>query len=102
MGRDLHHVRDEEARSEETAGAILGWLAGEPDMLGRFLALSGMQAQQLRGAVNDPQFLAGMIDFLMGHEPSLMAFCEATGTKPELVAAAWRHYAKPGLDSREY
>jgi hypothetical protein len=55
-----------------------------------------------RSAVNDPQFLAGMIDFLMGHEPTLMAFCDATGTKPEVVAAACHHYSKPGLDSGEY
>jgi hypothetical protein len=102
MARDAHGAAGQEARSEETAAAILGWLAGEPDMLGRFLSLSGLQPQQLRSAVNDPQFLAGMIDFLMGHEPTLMAFCDATGTKPEVVAAACHHYSKPGLDSGEY
>ena len=87
---------------QETAVAVLGWLAGEPDMLGRFLALTGIEPGQLRGAVNDPGFLAGMLDFLMGHEPTLLAFCEATGTKPEAVVSAWQHFAKPGLDSGEY
>ena len=88
--------------AEHTAVAILGWLAAEPDMLGRFLALSGLQAVQLREAVNDPGFLAGMIDFLVSHEPTLLSFCEATGTAPQTVEAAWRHYSKPGLDSGEY
>jgi hypothetical protein len=88
--------------AEETAAAILTWLAGEPDMLGRFLALSGVQPTQLRSAINDPGFLAGMIDFLMQHEPTLLAFCEATETKPEAVMAAAHHYSKPGLDSGEY
>ena len=88
--------------AEETAAAILGWLANEPDMLGRFLALSGVQPNQMRDAVNDPGFLAGMIDFLMAHEPTLLAFCEATETKPETVAAAWHHYSGPGLDSGDF
>jgi hypothetical protein len=86
-------------QAEEVAGTVLGWLAGEPDMLSRFLALSGMQAQQLRDAVDDPQFLAGMIDFLMAHEPTLMAFCEATETKPEAVAAASHYYSGPSFGS---
>ncbi|WP_165220273.1 DUF3572 domain-containing protein [Affinirhizobium pseudoryzae] len=84
---------------DETAAAILQWLAGEPDMLGRFLALSGVQPTQMRSAVNDPGFLAGMVDFVMAHEPTLMTFCEASQWKPEAVVLAWHHYSGPGLDS---
>ena len=102
MRRDPGNTRSGAAQAEETAAAILGWLASEPDMLGRFLALSGVQPSQMRNAVNDPGFLAGMIDFLMAHEPTLLAFCEATDTKPETVAAAWHHYSGPGLDSGDY
>lgn len=83
---------------EETAVTLLGWLASEPDMMSRFLALSGIQAPQLRQAINDPGFLAGMLDFVMAHEPSLMAFCETTNTKPESVVAAWHHYSGPAMD----
>ncbi len=32
--------RDIQPAAEETAVAVLGWLANEPDMLSRFLALS--------------------------------------------------------------
>jgi hypothetical protein len=99
MRHDQQGIRSGAVQAEEIAGTVLGWLAGEPDMLSRFMALSGMQPQQLRYAVNDPQFLAGMIDFLMAHEPTLMAFCEATGTKPEAVAAASHHYSGPGFGS---
>lgn len=81
----------------EVAAEVLGWLANEPDMLSRFLALSGLRTDQLRQAVNDPGFLAGLLDFIMGHEPSLMAFCEATGTKPETVSAAWHKLSGPML-----
>ncbi|PZM16822.1 DUF3572 domain-containing protein [Rhizobium tubonense] len=87
---------------QETAVAVLAWLANEPDMFGRFLALTGIEPAQVRGAVNDPGFLAGMLDFLMNHEPTLMAFCEASGTPPEAVAAASAHFSPPGLSSGEY
>lgn len=90
-------MRDKQSLTDpqETAIAILGWLATEPDMLSRFLALSGTTADQIRGAANDPGFLAGLLDFIMAHEPSLMAFCDATGTKPETVAAAWHKLSGP-------
>ena len=90
------------AAPEETAGAIPSWLADEPDMFSRFLALSGLQPGQLRSVIDDPGFLGGMIDFLMSHEPTLMAFCEATETRLDTVAAASHYYSKPALDSGDY
>jgi hypothetical protein len=87
---------------QETAIKVLGWLANEPDMFGRFLALTGIEPVQVRNAINDPGFLAGMLDFLMGHEPTLMAFCAATETAPEAVMAAAHHFSPPGLNSGEY
>ncbi|SFB60978.1 Protein of unknown function [Rhizobium sp. NFR07] len=89
-------------QAEETAAAVLGWLASEPDIFQRFLALSGVTPDQIRHAISDPGFLAGMIDFIMGHEPTLLAFCEATGTKPEAVVAASHHYSGPDFGSGEY
>lgn len=87
---------------QETAIAVLGWLANEPDLFGRFLALTGIEPGQVRGAINDPGFLSGMLDFLMNHEPTLMAFCAASGTAPEAVMAAAHHFSPPGLSSGEY
>ena len=74
--------------AEATAVAILGWLAGEPDLISRFLALTGVAPSEVRNAVNDPGFLAGLVDFLMSHEPTLLAFSAATGIKPEAVVEA--------------
>ncbi|HCV70439.1 MAG TPA: DUF3572 domain-containing protein [Agrobacterium sp.] len=102
MLRDTKNKDNGGKDPQETAAAILGWLANEPEMLGRFLALSGLQANMLRHAAHDPGFLAGLTDFLTSHEPDLMAFCAATDTSPETVAAAWHHFSGPGLDSGEY
>ncbi|MBO9629686.1 MAG: DUF3572 domain-containing protein [Shinella sp.] len=74
--------------AEATAVTILGWLAGEPELLSRFLALTGVSPSEVRTAVKDTGFLAGIVDFLMSNEPDLLAFCDATGTKPEAVVHA--------------
>lgn len=81
--------------AEATAVAILGWLAGEPDLLSRFLALTGVAPSDVRDAANDPGFLAGLVDFLMGHEPTLLAFCEASGVQPEAVIRAHAVFSGP-------
>ncbi len=92
----------EKVDAAELAVAVLGWLANEPDMLSRFLALSGLGPHDLRSAMQDTGFHAGLLDFVMNDEPSLMAFCAVSGYKPEQVAAAWARISGPGLDSGQY
>lgn len=102
MHSNFKSDRPSAADPQDIAIQVLGWLANEPDMLGRFLALSGTSPGQMRDAMNDIGFLAGMLDFLMSHEPTLMSFCEATDNKPETVVAAWQRLSGPGLSSGEY
>jgi len=84
------------SRSDAEALAIgaLGFIASDPVLMPRFLAMSGIEAVQIRRAAAEPGFLAGVLGFLLGHEPSLMAFCEASGTEPATVGRAKR--ALPG------
>jgi hypothetical protein len=102
MHRQANAQEHAAKQAEETAASVLGWLAGEPDMLQRFLSLSGIAPNQIRSAMTDPGFLAGIIDFVMGHEPTLLAFCEVTGTKPETVVAASHYYSGPHMGSGDY
>lgn len=90
------------ADATETATTVLAWMAGEQDILSRFLALTGAGPQDLRQMAADPGFLGAILDFIMGHEPDLMRFCEETGNRPEDVAAAWQKLSGPGLDSGEF
>lgn len=80
--------------ADEIAIDILAWLAGEPELLSRFLALTGTEPGALRTAITEPGFLGGLIAFLMDHEPTLLAFCEATCTAPQDVVSA--HMALSG------
>lgn len=102
MQSNFKKPKGSDADPQEIAIAVLGWLANEPDMFGRFLALTGMEPTQLRHAVNEPSFLGGLLDFLMNHEPSLMAFCAASDTPPEAVMAASAHFSGASLGSGEY
>ena len=85
-------------QAETLAIAALGFIAQDADLLPRFLAVTGISAGDIRTAAAEPGFLAGVLDFLLAHEPSVMAFAAATGADPAALAAARR--ALPGGDDR--
>ena len=64
------------------------FLAGDPELLPRFLALTGIEANQIRDAAREPGFLAGVLGFFLAHEPSLLKLCEAIGIEPAVIQAA--------------
>ena len=56
----------------------------------RFLALTGIETDELRRRADDPALLASLIAFLEAHEPDLLAVCEEVGVKPEALVEARR------------
>jgi hypothetical protein len=71
--------------AETLAIEALGFIAGDPDTLARFLTASGLGPSTLRRAAADPAFLAGVLDFLLGNEPELVAFAARAGIPPERI-----------------
>ena len=80
---------------EDLAIAALGFLAGEPDRLSRFLDLCGLGPHNLRAAAADPGFLAAVLDYVAGDEPLLVAFAADQGFPPERVVVARRAMDAP-------
>ncbi|MRG55602.1 DUF3572 family protein [Phyllobacterium sp. SYP-B3895] len=76
--------------AQQFAIDALVFLAQDSELLSRFLALTGISADQIRTAAGEPGFLAGVLQFYLGHEPTLMKFCETTGTDPASFQAALR------------
>ena len=68
----------------------VAWLASDSAALGRFLAESGIGPADLRQAVGDAAFLAGVLDHLLADERRLLAFCQADNIAPAKPAAARR------------
>lgn len=77
-----------ETEAQALAIEALAWLAQDKDLLPRFLALTGLEASSIRQAAREPGFLAGVLQFFLGHEPTLMRFCEGTGKDPASLQRA--------------
>ncbi|MDE2363390.1 MAG: DUF3572 domain-containing protein [Hyphomicrobiales bacterium] len=81
--------------AERIAVSGLGFLAAEPERLDRFLALTGLDAAQLREAAAEPGFFLAILDHIAGHEPDLLAFSAESALAPERIAAARAILAGP-------
>ena len=93
--------RQNRENAEALAIRALGFVAADPELLPRFLAISGIDAGAIRQAAREPGFLAGVVQFIVAHEPTLMRFAEETGTPPAAVGKALR--ALPlGDDNHEH
>jgi hypothetical protein len=66
----------------------LGWLLGDDARARRFLDLTGLTPESLRGALAEPATHRAVLDFLCAHEPDLIGASEALGVAPGELAAA--------------
>jgi hypothetical protein len=82
--------------AEAIAVQALAYLASDPDRLGRFLALSGLDVAEIRAAAAQPGFLAGVLDHIAGDEALLTAFAEDLGIAPAEVGKAHTELASGG------
>lgn len=74
--------------AENIAVEALGFLAREPEYLGRFLAATGIGPHDIRNMAEDSSFLAGVLEFVMSDETLLLTFTENVRVRPTLIAAA--------------
>jgi len=79
-------------QQQEAASALavtaLGFIAGEPERLGRFLATTGIGPESIRAAASEPDFLVGVLDYLVSDEELLLAFANENSFDPAHVASA--------------
>ena len=76
--------------AESLAVQALSFLAGEPERLARFLALTGIGPDRIRAAAATPGFLTGVLDHLASEDALVTAFAAEAGIKPEEVENARR------------
>ena len=74
--------------AESLAIQALAFLAADDARLGRFLAVTGIGPQDIRAAANEPQFLAGVLEYLTGDEPLLLEFAAQAGASPTEITRA--------------
>lgn len=67
---------------------VIGWIVADMGRAERFLAMTGLDPDQLRAGVGQSAIQLAALDFLVGHEPDLLACAADLGEKPEALVAA--------------
>jgi hypothetical protein len=60
----------------------------------RFLDLTGLTPEQLRGRIETPALQLSVLEFLCAHEPDLLAAAESLGVEPAAIAAARERFER--------
>jgi hypothetical protein len=87
-------VRAEKSGAASPEGAAtlaidaLRWLASDLGQMSRFTVITGIDFDALRGAADNPELLAGVLDHICGDERLLVAFAADAGVAPAQVEAA--------------
>jgi hypothetical protein len=84
----MKSIRISRDEAEVIALKALGFLANDASRLSRFLALSGVDLNNLRAAAQSPEFLSGLLNHLLQDESLLLAFTAEQDFDPRLPALA--------------
>ncbi|MFA7307170.1 MAG: DUF3572 domain-containing protein [Hyphomicrobium sp.] len=75
--------------AETIALQALGFLADDPQRVSRFLSLTGSDAGQLRAEAKNREFQAATLEYMLGDESLLLAFCQEAGIDPVAIGPAY-------------
>jgi hypothetical protein len=78
----------EREAAEALAVEALAFLADDPARLGRFLAETGIGPEAIRDAAREPDFLAGVLQHIVGDERLLLDFAAHAQIKPAVIPRA--------------
>lgn len=74
--------------AETIALNVLGWMAGQDDLLNVFLGASGMSRDDLRTRANQPELLGAVLDFVLMDDAWVIAACDALSLPGESLMQA--------------
>jgi hypothetical protein len=83
-------VRISPAEAEVIALKCLAFLVEDEVRLGRFMRVSGITPGDFQAGAHQPDFLAGVLDYLLSDEKLLLAFIGSHDLEPEVPALARR------------
>ncbi len=73
---------------ENLALAALGWILADQPRAERLLDLTGLTPDILRDRLDDRSVLAAVLEFLINHEPDLVAAAETLQVTPQNLVSA--------------
>lgn len=81
-------------QAETIALQALSFLAKDDELLGRFLASTGLTPQELKQHIREPEFLGGVLDAILADDNVLLEFCNVASLSPNTLIMARK--ALPG------
>lgn len=84
--------------AETMALGVLAWAAADGEPLNDFLGFSGLDIDELRSRAAEPELLAALLDFVLGHEKYAAAVCAAQDLDAETLRAIRRALPGSALD----
>ncbi|MAL79872.1 MAG: hypothetical protein CMN55_12305 [Sneathiella sp.] len=87
-------------KAEITALRALAYLAGNEKNLDRMMRETGIDPRDLATTGDSGEILAGILDFLLGHEDMLIDFCEHE--KMDALTPARARRLLPGAPMEDY
>lgn len=83
-------IKDNSIAQDASAIALqsLVWILQDGPRTDRLLALTGISGDQLRRRITEPAIHLAVLDYLMGHEPDLVACADALNLPLTSVMAA--------------
>ena len=74
--------------AEMLAVQALAFIAEDPERLAAFLAATGLTGVGIRQAARQADFLAGVLEHMLGDESLLLAFADSAATDPAAIGRA--------------
>jgi hypothetical protein len=84
MMRD-YPIREDD---ETVALRLVGWIVADSARADRMLGLTGLDPASLRSSLSDKATLCALMDFVIGHEPDLLACAEDLEIRPADIVSA--------------
>ncbi len=98
MERMTTRLQPSREAAETLAIQALAYIAEKPERLNCFLDMTGVAPEQVRVAAREPDFLAGVLEHMLGEENLLLAFAQSAGIDPVDVVRACRALGGKGGD----
>ena len=73
-------------------------IAADEHLLGAFVQQAGVSPDVFRARIMEPEFQAGIMDFIMSDEQVALDFCAAFGHPPESLKQVRRALPGAGMD----
>ena len=74
--------------AEALALQAVAMIAGDEDLMPRFVALTGCGQDELRARLAEPEFLGAVLDFVLDSDETALRLAELAGIMPESLALA--------------